>query len=244
MDTFQVHLSNHINIFGHKQVDNLYVLEGNQPREESPKPPSPQENISQVQVTSHVQTIEENAKFLTPKGIAQTNVAKQLLHMLGYPFVDNLKTIIKMNMIWDNPITKSDVKLMEHLFKPDIPTIKGKTTRQHPHHLVSNMVSIPHELHNTQCNVCLYIEIMYINGMPFLTTISKNIKYHTVMWVADCTAPTITSPVESILQLYQQAGSQVTEVCPNHEFKPVLHVLQDDGWSFIDQSCQCTGTCS
>ena len=30
-DTFQVQLSDHINIFGHKQVDILYVLEGNQP---------------------------------------------------------------------------------------------------------------------------------------------------------------------------------------------------------------------
>ena len=30
-DTFQVQLCNCINIFGHKQVDNLYVLEGHQP---------------------------------------------------------------------------------------------------------------------------------------------------------------------------------------------------------------------
>ena len=30
-DTFQVQLSNHINTLGHEQVDNLYVLEGNQP---------------------------------------------------------------------------------------------------------------------------------------------------------------------------------------------------------------------
>ena len=30
-----------------------------------------------ISVTSHVQTIEENAKFLTPKEIAQANVAKQ-----------------------------------------------------------------------------------------------------------------------------------------------------------------------
>ena len=68
------------------------------------------------------------------------------------------------------------------------------------------MVSIPHELHETQCDVCLYIDIMYVNGMPFLTTISKNIKYHTAMWVADCTAPTIATLVESVLKLYQWAG--------------------------------------
>ena len=57
-------------MFGHEQVDNLYVLEGNQPQEESPKRPSPQENVSQVQMTSHVPTIKENAKFLTPEEIA------------------------------------------------------------------------------------------------------------------------------------------------------------------------------
>ena len=35
------------------------------------------------------------------------------------------------------------------------------------------MVLIPHELHDTQCDVCLYIDIMYVNGMPFLTTINR-----------------------------------------------------------------------
>ena len=53
-------------------------------------------------------------------------MAKWLLHVLGYPLVINLKTIIKMNMIQDNLLTESDVKLMEHLFRPDIPTVKGK----------------------------------------------------------------------------------------------------------------------
>ena len=56
-------------------------------------------------------------------------MAKQLLHALGYSLGVNLKTIIEMNVIWDNPTTKYDVKLMEHLFGPDILTVKGKTTR-------------------------------------------------------------------------------------------------------------------
>ena len=104
-------------------------MEGSQPQEEFPKPISFQEDISQVQETSHVQTIEENAKFLTPKEIALANVAKQLLHALGYPLVVDLKTIIKTNLIWDNLVTESNVKLMECLFGTDIPTVKGKTTQ-------------------------------------------------------------------------------------------------------------------
>ena len=150
--------------------------------------------------------------------------------MLGYPLVVNLKTIIKTNAIQDNPVSKSYVKLMECLFGPDIPAVEGKTTRCHPHQLVSDVVSIPHELCDAQCNICLYIDIMYINGMPFLTIISKNIKYCTALWVGDCTAPTITSLVESVLKLDQQAGFQATVVCTNCKFKPVLQVLQDNEW--------------
>ena len=47
------------------------------------------------------------------------------------------------------------------------------------------------------------------------------------------TAPTTTSLVESVLKVFQWAGFQVMEVCANPEFKPVLQVLQDDGWSFM-----------
>ena len=95
------------------------------------------------------------------------------------------------------------------------------------------MALIPHKLCDTQCNVCLYIDIMYANGMPFLTTISKNIKYRTAMWVADHMAPTVANLVESVVKLYHWAGFQVTAVCVDHEAKPVLHVLQDNGWSFM-----------
>ena len=66
-----------------------------------------------------------------------------------------------------------------------------------------------------------------------MPNVIKNIKYHTAMWVADHTAPTIASLVESIQELYQWASFQVMEVCTNHKFIPVLQVLQDNGWSFM-----------
>ena len=99
------------------------------------------------------------------------------------------------------------------------------------------MELIPHELHDTQHDVCLYIAIMYVIGMPFLTMISKCIRYCTAMWVANHTAPTIANLVESVLKLYHWAGFQVTEVCANRstnrKFKPILHVLLDSGCSFM-----------
>ena len=141
--------------------------------------------------------------------------------------------MIETNAIWDNLVTESDLKLMELLYGTDIATMKGKNTRQCPHQLVRNVVSSPHILCDAQCNVGHYIDIMYVNGMPFLTTVSKNNKYHTAIWVADCNPTTIAPLVESVLNLYQQASFQVSKICNDHEFKPVLNILLDDGWLFI-----------
>ena len=75
---------------------------------------------------------------------------------------------------------------------------------------------------------------MYIKGMPFLTKISKNIMYCTEMWVANHMAPTSANLVESVPKLSSRAGClQVTEVCANRKFKPVLYILQDGGWAFM-----------
>ena len=56
-------------------------LERNLNRSPHPKKTFP---IYQQHHITHVQTIEKNAKFLTPKKTAQVDVAKQLLHALGY----------------------------------------------------------------------------------------------------------------------------------------------------------------
>ena len=53
------------------------------------------------------------------------------------------------------------------------------------------------------------------------------------MWMADHTALTIANLVESVLKLYSRTGFQVMEVCADHKFKPVLHILQAGGWSFM-----------
>ena len=53
------------------------------------------------------------------------------------------------------------------------------------------------------------------------------------MWVADCNPTSIAALVESVLKLYQPASFQVSKICTDREFKPVLNILLDDGWSFI-----------
>ena len=49
LDTFQIQLHDHVNIFSCEQGDNLYVLEGHQPQEDCQWTSSLQENTSPYQ---------------------------------------------------------------------------------------------------------------------------------------------------------------------------------------------------
>ena len=49
---------------------------------------------------------------------------------MGTPSIQDLKTIITMNLVKDNEITLKDIDIAEKADGPDIGSIKGKTTRR------------------------------------------------------------------------------------------------------------------
>ena len=53
-----------------------------------------------------------------------------MYHAVGAPSLDDLKAMIRMNLIHNNKITTKDVNLVLKVFGPDVATIKGKITRK------------------------------------------------------------------------------------------------------------------
>jgi hypothetical protein len=84
-----------------------------------------------------------------------------------------------MNSIRKNPVTIEDVNISEAIFGPDIGGIQGKTTRSKPNPVFSDYIEIPPELVRRQQHVTLCIDTMFVNGIAFSTTISRNIMYRT-----------------------------------------------------------------
>jgi hypothetical protein len=82
-----------------------------------------------------------------------------------------------MNLITNNPITQEDIAIAEQVFRTLISSLKGKTTRKTPSPIVNNYIKIPEKLYTKQENIVLCINGIKVNGLTFLTTISKNIYY-------------------------------------------------------------------
>jgi hypothetical protein len=130
-----------------------------------------------------LETVDENKKFYTKCQFEQAKRARKLLYSLGYPSINDMKAIIWMNAIKNNPVTTEDVNIAKKIFGPDIATLKGKTTRRAPIPIIEDRIEIPRELITAQYSVTLCIDGMKVNDISFLTTISKNLMYQTARYV-------------------------------------------------------------
>jgi hypothetical protein len=87
-------------------------------------------------------TVKDSMKFLSKRQQERAKKARELLEVMGIPTVDDLKAMIRMNLIKNNVVTTEDVTLATKTYGPDISGIKGKTTRQKPTTVESNIVEI------------------------------------------------------------------------------------------------------
>ncbi len=134
----------------------------------------------------------------------------------------NLKGVIRMNMIRDNPVTTKDVDLAEQVFGPDIGTIKGKTTRRKPIPVSDHHIKIPEEMVSLHQHVTLAIDGITINSLKCLFTMSGDIYYRTLNYMPDIKALQYRTALKDVCGVYQRGGFQVTNILCDNEFHASL----------------------
>jgi hypothetical protein len=86
-------------------------------------------------------TVKDNMKFISKRQQERVKKARELLKVMGLPMVDDLKAMIRMNLIKNCVVITEDVNLVAmKAYGPDISGIKGKTTRRKPTTVVDNTV--------------------------------------------------------------------------------------------------------
>ena len=66
--------------------------------------------------------------------------------MVVAPTLQNLKVMIRYNIIQNCPFTVEYIDILQNIFGPDVSTLKGITTRQRKKVVVDNFIEIPREL--------------------------------------------------------------------------------------------------
>ena len=163
--------------------------------------------------TQFVETVKENmSKFSHHRQINGATKVRNLLKSLMLPSVRDLKKIIQFNLIKNNPCTLEDVRVAEHIWGPEIEphAAKGKGNRRKPIPQSQDIVSIPPEVKRVHRDTHLCVDVTWVNGLPFLTSISANIMFRTATFIGDRKASTLFKHSDEILHHHNRAGYRIT----------------------------------
>jgi hypothetical protein len=165
-----------------------------------------------------VDSVQENKNGFTNRQFEDAKRARKLYHTLGCPTVVNFKHILRQNLIKNCPITIDDIVNAERIFGPDIGTLKGKSTRKVPVAVRTDEIDIPQELKDMHKDLTLCIDIMFVNGMPMLTSIDRSIRFRAVIALDNRSASAIFDGINSIYRIYKKSGFGIKWIHCDQEF--------------------------
>ena len=122
-------------------------------------------------------------------------------------------------MIPDCPITTENIKHADTLFGLDLATIRGKTVWRKPTHVVTDHVDINRALIDINKQVTLAVNVMFVNSVPLLVSVSHTINLIAIENAPKCTATKLGDLIRQIIWVYARVGFTVQTALLDNEFE-------------------------
>lgn len=187
---------------------------------------SSQNQLSQksFQPTQHnhidvITTVKNNMQHFTKKDINKAIEARRTQQIIGWPSQSSYLKIIEKNHLNNTDITCDDVLRAEYIFGTPVPLLKGKMTRP-PSTPSYNLkkVNIPLPILQHHKNIDLFVDFMYVNGLPFLHTISSKLQYRTIKLCKSRETDEIQNAITSAISSHESRGFIIENIHGDNEF--------------------------
>jgi hypothetical protein len=127
-------------------------------------------------------------------------------------------------------VTRQDIINAKEIFGPELGCLKGKTVRTASNQVqAGGLVPIPATIMAHYRKVVLCVDVMKVNKMPFLVTISRALKFGTVAWLKNAKADTILSHITGVRNVYIKRGFLLEVVKVDGQFEPLRGTLAEMG---------------
>ena len=170
---------------------------------------------------SMLSTVAEQKKLFSRREVKAADAARELYRKIGRPDEAEFDSILRKNLIRNCPVTPGDARRALVIYGPDIAVLKGKTTRTTaaPRAPTFEAVPIPPPVLEHHRKVTLCMDFFFVQGIPFLHTISRGIGFRTVRKVPDRGKSVILQETRAVLKLYQSRGFEVCDIHADAEFE-------------------------
>lgn len=85
-----------------------------------------------------------------------------------------------------------------------------------------DLIPVPPELLQIHKDLHLAMDLMFINKLPFLVSVSKDLEFTTVEYVVDRKLPQIIRGVKRIFKFYKDRGFVLKTACVDNEFSSMI----------------------
>jgi hypothetical protein len=104
--------------------------------------------------------------------------------MVGYLTERDFKNMVSSNMIRNFPVTPADISAANKICGPNVASMKGKTVRATQEPVLREYVEVPKERIDLNKYITITADVMFVDGLRFMITSSRKIKFTTTEYVA------------------------------------------------------------
>ena len=95
--------------------------------------------------------------------------------------VKNFKHMVSINMISKFPIPVAEIRNAEKIYGLSMASLKGKSTSIKTRLSINYYINIPRDIYKNNSNIELFIEAVYINGVAFILSLYRQVKYRSII---------------------------------------------------------------
>ena len=185
--------------------------------------------VNKANGTVLVTTVADKANSFSNADYAQAVLARKIQKIIGRPTTRAFIYFIENNLLPNCPVNRRDVLRAEQIFGPDVGALKGKTVRRQPPRVQVDEVTLPPTIQQHYQDVTLACDIMYVNKVPFLMSISRHIRFGTAQHIKNQQGVTIFNGIRAVHQIYLQRGFRIRNAFMDGQFEPLRGNLAELG---------------
>ena len=164
-------------------------------------------------------------------------LAQKIQNIILFPGVCSYTKIVDSQLIANLPIISHvDIAATEHIFSPNLGALKGRTPKHRSVPVDGKIDRVLPSILECFQTVVLAIDLMFVNKLPFLITISHGLHFGTVESLPNHQIPTVTAALTFIIQTYCHCGFHVATTLADPEFEPLQASFGYISFNFCTQN--------
>ena len=180
-------------------------------------------------ISMPIVTVSDNKNKYTVRAYRQALLARRIQDTIGRPSTRDYVKIVEGGMLQNCPVSRQDIATAEDIFGPNLGSLKGKTVRHRSKRADSLVADVPYDIIKAHKDVTVCFDIMFVNKIAFLVTVSRSLRFGTTERLASRQADVVGKALTSVIALYKQRGFRVRECHGDGEFESLRADLADVG---------------